>query len=75
MRKNSRSISTPTVADDRRQQIRSDQTTDNIRFLQADKLATLIKAAGVEVEPIWTQLFAKVRPPPEAEWPAPKPEN
>jgi len=30
--------------------------------LQADKLQTLIKAAGVEdVEPIWTSLFAKVR--------------
>ncbi|KAJ3554442.1 hypothetical protein NPX13_g10607 [Xylaria arbuscula] len=28
----------------------------------ADKLQTLIKAAGVaDVEPIWTQLFAKVR--------------
>ena len=28
---------------------------------QADKLNTLIKAAGVqEVEPIWTSLFAKV---------------
>jgi len=27
--------------------------------ITADKLATLTKAAGVEVEPIWTQLFAK----------------
>lgn len=28
---------------------------------QADKLLTLIKAAGIEdVEPIWTSLFAKV---------------
>ena len=34
-----------------------------IVLFQADKLQTLIKAAGVEdVEPIWTQLFAKVRP-------------
>jgi hypothetical protein len=30
-------------------------------YLQADKLTTLIKAAGVdEVEPIWATLFAKV---------------
>jgi hypothetical protein len=30
--------------------------------MQADKLQTLIKAAGVdEVEPIWTSLFAQVR--------------
>ena len=29
---------------------------------QADKLNTLIKAAGIDdVEPIWTSLFAKVR--------------
>lgn len=28
---------------------------------QADKLQTLISAAKIEVEPIWTQLFAKVR--------------
>jgi large subunit ribosomal protein LP1 len=27
--------------------------------ITADKLQTLIKAAGVEVEPIWTSLFAK----------------
>ncbi|EFX01330.1 60S acidic ribosomal protein p1 [Grosmannia clavigera kw1407] len=27
--------------------------------ITADKLQTLIKAATVEVEPIWTQLFAK----------------
>lgn len=27
--------------------------------ITADKLATLTKAAGIEVEPIWTQLFAK----------------
>lgn len=33
------------------------------RFVgQADKLQTLIKAAGiVDVEPIWTSIFAKVR--------------
>lgn len=32
------------------------------RFLQSDKLQTLIKAAKVEeVEPIWTSIFAKVR--------------
>jgi hypothetical protein len=31
--------------------------------LQADKLQSLIKAAKIEdVEPIWTTLFAKVRP-------------
>ena len=31
--------------------------------LQADKIQTLLKAAKVEdVEPIWAQLFAKVRP-------------
>lgn len=29
--------------------------------LQADKLQALIKAANVEVEPIWTSIFAKVR--------------
>lgn len=30
--------------------------------IQADKLQTLIKSAKiVDVEPIWTQLFAKVR--------------
>jgi hypothetical protein len=28
---------------------------------QADKLSTIISAAKLEVEPIWTQLFAKVR--------------
>jgi hypothetical protein len=28
---------------------------------QADKLSSLIKAANVEVEPIWASLFAKVR--------------
>jgi 60s Acidic ribosomal protein len=27
--------------------------------ITADKLSSLTKAAGVEVEPIWTQLFAK----------------
>src|SRR5438045_3468998 len=27
--------------------------------ITADKLATLTKAAGIEVESIWTQLFAK----------------
>jgi len=27
--------------------------------ITADKMATLIKAAGVTVEPIWTTLFAK----------------
>lgn len=33
------------------------------RHQQADKLQTLIKAAKVEdVEPIWTSIFAKVRP-------------
>jgi large subunit ribosomal protein LP1 len=31
--------------------------------LQAEKLQSLIKAANIEdVEPIWTTLFAKVRP-------------
>lgn len=30
-------------------------------FQQADKLSTIISAAKLEVEPIWTQLFAKVR--------------
>lgn len=31
-------------------------------MIQADKINTLIKAANVqEVEPIWAQLFAKVR--------------
>lgn len=34
-------------------------------FLQAEKLQTLIKAAGVEVEPIWTSIFAKVRTNPD----------
>lgn len=29
-------------------------------LLQSDKLQALIKAAGVEIEPIWTSLFAKV---------------
>lgn len=33
------------------------------RNLQADKLQTLISAAKVaDVEPIWTSIFAKVRP-------------
>jgi large subunit ribosomal protein LP1 len=27
--------------------------------ITSDKLSALTKAAGVEVEPIWTQLFAK----------------
>jgi len=36
--------------------------TNWTNYLQADKLQTLIKAAGVDdVEPIWTSLFAKVR--------------
>lgn len=34
----------------------------NTNALQADKLQALIKAANVEVEPIWTSIFAKVRP-------------
>lgn len=34
----------------------------NTNSLQADKLQALIKAANVEVEPIWTSIFAKVRP-------------
>ena len=29
-------------------------------FLQADKLATVIKAAGVTIEPYWAGLFAKL---------------
>lgn len=28
-------------------------------FLQADKLQTLVAAAGIEVEPIWFSLYAK----------------
>lgn len=31
----------------------------HIPFFQADKMTQLIKAAGVEVEPIWTTLFAR----------------
>lgn len=31
---------------------------DNVE-ITADKLQTLIKAAGADVEPIWTNLFAK----------------
>jgi large subunit ribosomal protein LP1 len=35
---------------------------ENANCSQADKLQTLISAAGVaDVEPIWTTLFAKVR--------------
>ncbi|KAF9352530.1 hypothetical protein BGX34_012108 [Mortierella sp. NVP85] len=33
-------------------------TDDNIE-ITSDKLQTLVKAAGVEVETIWTSLFAK----------------
>jgi hypothetical protein len=37
------------------------QLKSRLTGLQADKLTTLIKAAGVdEVEPIWATLFAKV---------------
>ena len=29
-------------------------------YLQADNISTLVKAAGVEVEPYWPSLFAKL---------------
>ncbi|KAG5919718.1 hypothetical protein E4U42_006434 [Claviceps africana] len=34
---------------------------DDAVEISAEKLQALIKAAGVEVEPIWTSIFAKVR--------------
>lgn len=34
-------------------------TSSSSQSLQADKIKTLVKAAGVEVEPIWPNLFAK----------------
>lgn len=30
-----------------------------MHIIKADKMTTLIKAAGVDVEPIWTTLFAR----------------
>jgi large subunit ribosomal protein LP1 len=33
--------------------------TNSIIYKQADKLQTLVAAAGVEVEPIWFSLYAK----------------
>lgn len=30
-----------------------------LSFVQAEKLTTLIKAAGVDVEPFWPGLFSK----------------
>ena len=30
-----------------------------LSFVQAEKLTTLIKAAGVDVEPFWPDLFSK----------------
>ena len=44
--------------------VRSPQSASNTKtdLVQADKLNTIIKAAGVpDVEPIWATLFAKVR--------------
>ena len=40
---------------------------DLISSPQADKIKTLVKAAGVDVEPIWPSLFAKAL---EGQWSA-----
>jgi large subunit ribosomal protein LP1 len=39
--------------------IYSDVETSFSFLIQADKLSTLVRAAGVEVEPVWFSLYAK----------------
>jgi hypothetical protein len=54
----------PRACDGRKPPRQEDPADIGVFFLQADKLQTIIKAGGVDVEPIWTSLFAKVRPKP-----------